>query len=526
MKKRKKILLLVVLLLVLSALVLFAFLYGTEQETGGAGTAVSGNQTTGADTTITLSQDHTVIDGTGAKLSGSTVTITNAGTYSITGSLSEGKLCVDADSSEDVILVLNGVSITNSEENAIQVENAGHTTLWLQQDSENYVQSGVEKEIVTDRQEEETGDATGGAVYAGDDLTIAGTGSLTVYGYLNNGIQTADALVIESGSIRVSAVNHGLKGKDSVDVTGGNITVLSGQDGIQSDGTVHIQDGSVSIASGDDGIHADLSLLIEGGTIEVTESVEGLEANQVEITGGEISVTSSDDGINANGGETGSTQTSAEGKPRLNISGGTVFVDAQGDGLDSNGDLVIDGGLVIVEGPTDRGNGAIDAGTENGGTCLVNGGTVLAVGSAGMAEGFDEASEQCSFLHNFDSTLAAGVKIKVLSQDGSVLYEYTPRKEFSSIIFSSADLVQGSSAVLQAGEESVEIELDSNAVHSGNAGRGGGMGKPDGNGGPGGRQKTGEPGERKPGGEPGETGAPGEMGSPGQEDEPEQTDGV
>lgn len=160
-----------------------------------------------------------------------------------------------------------------------------------------------------------------------------------------------------------------------------------------------------------------------------------------------------------------------ESLPVLRITGGSLRVDAEGDGLDSNGNLIIEGGEIVVDGPSRSGNGALDSGSESGGACLVNGGTILAIGASGMAESFDGASEQCSFRHTFEQELPAGSEITVTDADGNALVEHTAAKSFSSVVFSCPELTTGESYVLTAGDERVEITMDAAAVESGAASR-------------------------------------------------------
>lgn len=205
----------------------------------------------------------------------------------------------------------------------------------------------------------------------------------------------------------------GMKSGKKMILSGGTFSVDSYDDAFHSNGSVAVSNGDFSVETGDDGIHADGELNISGGTIKITKSYEGLEGNQIVINHAEIEIVSSDDGINAYGGQNsfgGGSSKKTEETPDLRISGGTLLIDAEGDGIDSNGNLTIEGGNIVVNGPVRDGNGAIDSGSENGGICTISGGTILALGSSGMAETFSAESKQCSFLHNFDSAFSKEVK--------------------------------------------------------------------------------------------------------------------
>ena len=148
-----------------------------------------------------------------------------------------------------------------------------------------------------------------------------------------------------------------------------------------------------------------------------------------------------------------------EEMPNLCISGGAVLVNAGGDGLDSNGNLTVLGGTVIVDGPSDNGNGALDSGSESGGRCMVHGGLVLAIGSFGMAESFDSDSEQRFFSCRVDSGFQAGSVITVTDMEGQILYTHTAAKEGSSVVFSCPELTEGETVFLDVDGRTQEVEI-------------------------------------------------------------------
>ena len=154
----------------------------------------------------------------------------------------------------------------------------------------------------------------------------------------------------------------------------------------------------------------------------------------------------------------------------IKITGGTLYVDAVGDGLDSNGSLFISGGMVYITGPVSDGDGAIDY----NGDGIITDGTVIAVGSSGMAQGFGDSSTQCSVLHNLTAQQEAGTVITLKDKEGNELISFTPEKKYSSVVISSPKLQTGSTYTLTAGSEQAELTLESivtsNAVREGGRG--------------------------------------------------------
>lgn len=175
-----------------------------------------------ADGNITLSPDGSTSTDATVLIDGQTVTITQEGTYQIAGTLDDGALIVESGENAKITLVLGGVSIKNTTGAAIQIATADDVTIELSEGTTNVLQSGEEVDIATATESEE---ASGGALQSKADLKIKGKGSLTVLGYLNNGIHCTKDLKIKNGNISVTALGHGIKGKNSVTVSGGTVTV-------------------------------------------------------------------------------------------------------------------------------------------------------------------------------------------------------------------------------------------------------------------------------------------------------------
>ncbi len=168
-------------------------------------------------------------------------------------------------------------------------------------------------------------------------------------------------------SAETTESTKGLKAGNDIWILGGEYIIDTVDDAVHANGSINIEGGTFELKSGDDGIHADNTLYITEGRINIEMCYEGLEAYQIAIAGGRISVISTDDGVNASVGsdELGLTDSiksffapCLNGK--LEITGGVVAVNTEGDGLDSNGVMSISGGKTYIAGPTDGGNDAFD----------------------------------------------------------------------------------------------------------------------------------------------------------------------
>lgn len=450
-------------------------------------------------TTIALSGQSATATGTGAEVTDGVVTITAGGTYVVTGTMTEGRILVNAPK-EEVTLVLQDAAITCSTGSPLYVYKSKATTLYLPEGTASTLTDGTDytfSDSYSSAEEEEPN----ACLYSKSDLVIAGSGSLTVNANYNNGITGKDTLFIQKASVTVTAVNHGINGKDSLTIKDADITVTSAKglkagtqvtvtggtfqlnccdDAIHSNGDVTISGGSFTIATGDDGMHADDTLSISSGTIDITRSYEGLEGAKVLISGGKISIVASDDGINAAGGSDQSgfggfgfapDAFGGSGDYLIRISGGVVTVNASGDGIDSNGDIEVTGGELYISGPTSNGDGTIDC----DGSATITGGIVVAAGSTGMAENFGTASTQGSILVNLSGS--AGQTITLKDSDGSILASFTPAKAFGCVVVSAPGVVQGGTYTITAGSASTTVTMESLIYGSGMGGFGG-MGGP------------------------------------------------
>ena len=285
----------------------------------------------------------------------------------------------------------------------------------------------------------------------------------------------------------------GLKSADAIKINGGTININSSDDALHSNNSLSVDGGELKISSGDDGLHSDTTLTINSGKIDISKSYEGIESGEITMNDGTVIVTSSDDGFNAAGGNNGTERQGmfdSDSSKVLTINGGYVYVDANGDGLDSNGVLKINGGTILVNGPSNDGNGALDSGS----SCEVSGGTIIAIGSSGMAESLT-ANGQCSIMTDIDSQ-AANTTVALTDSEGNVLASINSTKQFNNVVVSTPSIKKGESYKLvcggtvdgadsygfadsgkvSGGTTAAEMTMDSESYSNGGSRMGGGMG--------------------------------------------------
>lgn len=266
----------------------------------------------------------------------------------------------------------------------------------------------------------------------------------------------------------------GIKAGADIYINGGNITADCSSDSIHSNSDITISGGNLELSSGSQAIHADNTLSITNGNTDILKSYEGLEASVIDISGGNISIVSDDDGFNASDSSSSGAMGQSTDGVAVKISGGTVYVNAEGDGLDSNGTMIISGGNVIVDGPSKSGNGSLDS---NNGISL-EGGTLIAVGSSGMTEYPDTDSNQKFLAMTAD--ISSGFTFKVCLENSGII-EYKPQKDYSgsvSIIVSTPELSENNEYTLYIDDtESGVYKANEIPAGSFGGGRGGGFNK-------------------------------------------------
>lgn len=514
---------------------------------------------------IELKETTASCDSDAVQITDGSVTITDEGTYILSGTMTNGMIIVEAEDTDKVQIVLDNVNITCDTSAAVYVKSADKVFITTAAESENTLTNGGEYEAIDDNNID-------GVIFSKADLTLNGQGTLNIKANAGHGIVSKDDLVLTSGTYIINAEKHGLQGKDCLSIADGTYTIECGKDALHTSGNLDVVNGTFQIKSGDDGMHADEALTIYDGKIDITESYEGIEGKTIDIIDGDISVVSSDDGLNAAQGSSGETENSgndeetnnfkndrtkafgdttgngkgdmpegqedqappekpdgvenADGEkpedlpdrsaeditgknteddsnaatkngtrpagnssadgveqedgndsgnrgPRggrqmnnggapgqaeegvyLRIAGGTLHVNASGDGLDSNGELYITGGEVYVSGPASDGDSAIDY----DGTASITGGVLVAAGSSGMAQNFGSDSTQESIMVKVDSEDAEST-ISLTDSEGNELVSWQPDKGYTCVIISTPELEKGETYTLKTGEVQTEVSI-------------------------------------------------------------------
>lgn len=137
----------------------------------------------------------------------------------------------------------------------------------------------------------------------------------------------------------------------------------------------------------------------------------------------------------------------------IEINGGYTVVDAAGDGIDSNGSFAMNGGVLLVCGPTNGGNGGLDYDLE----ATVSGGTCVVVGAAGMAQNFTSGTQAFAF-----ETISgqAGQSVAVSDGEGRVIASFTPQKAYETVLVSSPSMTENGTYELTVGGEVQDANAD------------------------------------------------------------------
>ena len=528
---------------------------------------------------IQLDGDTATSTSNAVKISERTVTITDEGTYIISGTFNDGMIIVNAEKTDKIQLVLDNVSIHSETSAPIYILNADKVFITLAPDSVNSLSNGGTFTAI----DENNIDAV---IFSKEDLTLNGSGALAINSPAGHGIVSKDELALTSGTYQIRAASHGLQGKDNICIANVEINITSGKDGIHAENTddttlgfvyiesgafninsggdgisasacmqiddgifnivsgggsanaevktpdfrggfmgggrkglgfnggnnaqdttstnaeddsnsnkgikaggnltinggsfnidtaddavhsnasINMNNGTLQIATGDDAFHADDTLTIISGTINITKCYEGLEALHVEVSGGDITLYAGDDGLNAAGGTDQSGFGGMRGNDRFGrgrpgssssngsivISGGKLYVNAQGDGIDANGTLTISGGYTVICGPIVGDTATLDYDVSG----VITGGTFIGTGAAGMAQTFSDSGQGVVAVRVGNQP--AGTAITLTDSNGkTIIPSYTPELDFAVVILSSPDIVKGETYTVTIGNNTADF---------------------------------------------------------------------
>ena len=314
--------------------------------------------------TVTLSGSTATVSGDGVVVSDSTVTISKSGTYVISGQSDGVQIKIVADKSDDVKLVLKGVTMTNTDA-TISATSAGHVYLTLAEGTTNSLSDSSSN----------SDEKANAALFSKVDLTINGSGTLTVDGKKSNAIKANDRLHITGGTFNITSVGDAFNVNDELNITGTTMTIDAKEDGVKVDndddmtvGNMYLANNTITVTAGDDGIHASGNLVIDSGTYTVKNATEGIEGKSITINGGDINVYSTDDGVNA------ANKNAQQSDIYFTMTGGNLTVEVgQGDTdpVDSNGNITVTGGTIKLIGQS--GFDFDGTATYTGGDIYING---------------------------------------------------------------------------------------------------------------------------------------------------------
>lgn len=329
---------------------------------------------------VTLSDDDITGETDGVVINGQTVTITAEGTYIFSGTLSEGQIVVDADNAK-VQIVFDNVDITCASSAAVYVKSAEKVFVTPAEGSQNTLRNTDGYVAIDDNNID-------AVIFSKSDLTLNGTGSLTIVSADGHGIVSKDDLKITGGTYDITAAGHALSGKDSVRIADGTFILTAEKDGIHAEnaddeekGYIYIADGDFTITSDGDGMDASNIVQIEDGTFDITAgggAANSQKTHESDMPGGPGG------GMPQNGekpdgenmpqdtttDESGTSTKGIKAGGGMYLNGGTYQIDSADDSIHSNANITIaDGTYTLATG--DDGVHADDALIVNGGTITV-----------------------------------------------------------------------------------------------------------------------------------------------------------
>ncbi len=292
---------------------------------------------------------------------------------------------------------------------------------------------------------------------------IAVSGGTFLLNCLDDALHADENIAVSGGMFRIRTNDDAVHAEENTAIAGGEWIIEASYEGLEGR-QILISGGAMDIKAQDDGINAaapgdqnDMALFAgapngaeppadANGTLQKPDGADaGPEppagdsgkpqppADEAAQSGQQPGGTPPNGfGFARRGGGTGPDR--ADESCAVTISGGALKVNAAGDGIDSNGSISVSGGTVLIFGPENNGNGALDY----AGGCTVTGGSLCALGSAGMAQGVSDGS--CGKLEAA-LALAVGDTLTVQDESGSEVYAVKVEKKAAHLVL-AGDMLQ------------------------------------------------------------------------------------
>lgn len=274
-------------------------------------------------------------------------------------------IVVDAEDTDKIRLILNGVKITNKTSAAVYVVEADKVFITTASGTENTFENTGEYIAI----DENNIDAV---IFSKSDLTLNGSGTLSITAQAGHGIVSKDDLVITGGTYDITSASHGLSGKDSIRISNGDFTITSNKDGLHAEnnddpekGFIYIAGGDFTIKSNGDSISAAAYLQIENGNFTITTGEGSAGAAMVSDNMGF--------GARDNLQTTASTETvdsesikGIKSDGTLTITDGSFVMDTQDDSFHACNDITVSGGTFDIKSGDDAIHSDTNVNIQNG----------------------------------------------------------------------------------------------------------------------------------------------------------------
>lgn len=298
-------------------------------------------------------------------------TLSDEISYILSGSTMEGSLKMYSDTKFE--LKMNGVSIVNSDDPALNIQSGKKVTVTLIDGTSNRLAGG------TSFASEGGDEDIKAAFFSEGQLVFGGAGNLEVISRYRHAICSDDYIRIDGGNITIPmAAKDGIHTKDYLEINGGTISLNSIGDGLESESAVTLSGGTITITTTGEsghGVKSATELLMTSGNLTI--DVQGVGSKAIK-SDGDLTI---HDGVIV-------IKTSAqeaegiESKTNLTINGGDLTIEAYDDCINASNSIVVNGGSIYCYSITNDG-------FDSNGTLTITGGTIVSVGSTSPEEGFD-----------------------------------------------------------------------------------------------------------------------------------------